>query len=102
MTDSKLSSENAVLLIENLLLKERFDWQMWDLRQMGLNVLEMKRIVNATSWRTVESVQSNSLHSALEELQVIVSQRDATRVIAGHTHVEQALQALRNIVFGLK
>lgn len=101
MADSKLSSENAVMLVENLLLRERLDWQMWDLRQMRLNVLQMKKIIENATWRTDEKSQSSNLNMALDELEMIVSQKDATRVIAGHTHVEQALHALRDIVFGL-
>jgi hypothetical protein len=37
----------------------------------------------------------------LDELGTIIDHKDATRVIAGHTHVEQALSDLRAVVFGL-
>jgi hypothetical protein len=41
------------------------------------------------------------LEKFLGELGTIIDQKDATRVIAGHTHVEQALSELRDVIFGL-
>lgn len=90
-----------MLLIENLLLRERFDWQTWDLRQMNLNVLQMKKIAEKATWSAMEKKLGADLIAALGELHKIVVEKDATRVIAGHTHVEQALSSLRDIVFSL-
>ena len=97
----KLSQENAVLLLENQFLKERLDYEKWDLRQMKSNVSLMKKITDTARWNESEKSLLEELVRAIEELLVIVQEKDTTRVIAGHTHLEQALRSLRNSTFGL-
>ena len=101
LAKNAISEENAVLLLENAFTRERFDWQMWDLRQMKLSVELMKNIVSKTTKSTSSQATFASLEKYLEELETIIEQKDATRVIAGHTHLEQALSELRALVFGL-
>ncbi len=101
MAQNVISEENAVLLLENALTRERFDWQMWDLRQMKQSVELMKKIVSKTERGASTQGSFASLEKYLEELGTIIDQKDATRVIAGHTHVEQALSQLRAQIFGL-
>lgn len=98
----KLTQENAVLLLENLVLKERMDSNLWDLRQMRKNVELMKKIVESAPWSGAQAeFLSSRLVQTLVELVQIIQERDATRVSAGHTHVEQALSDLRDHTFGL-
>jgi len=101
LAKNAITEENAVLLLENAFTRERFDWQMWDLRQMKQSVELMENIVSKTSKSTSSQAAFSSLEKYLEELKTIIEQKDATRVIAGHTHVEQALSELRALVFGL-
>jgi UDP-2,3-diacylglucosamine pyrophosphatase LpxH len=101
LAKNAISEENAVLLLENALTRERFDWQMWDLRQMKQSVELMKKIVSNTSKSASSQAAFASLEKYLDELETIIEHKDATRVIAGHTHVEQALSELRALVFGL-
>ncbi|MFI5421711.1 MAG: hypothetical protein ACHQ1H_12150 [Nitrososphaerales archaeon] len=101
MEKNAISEENAVLLLENALTRERFDWQMWDLRQMKQSVELMKNIVSKTERNAYTQDSFATLEKYLEELGTIIDQKDATRVIAGHTHVEQALSQLRAQIFGL-
>lgn len=100
-SQTRINPENAVLLLENIFVRERFDWEKWDLRQMHLFVESMKKIVDKTAWRGQEASLAKSLESSLDELLTIIKNKDATRVAAGHTHVEQALSDLRSAVFGL-
>jgi hypothetical protein len=101
MGKNAINEENAVLLLENTLTRERFDWQMWDLRQMKQSVELMKNIVSKTERNASTQDSFTALEKYLEELGTIIDQKDATRVIAGHTHVEQALSQLRAQIFGL-
>jgi hypothetical protein len=101
MGKNAISEENAVLLLENALTRERFDWQMWDLRQMKQSVDLMKKIVSKTERNTSTQESFAALEKYLGELGTIIDQKDATRVIAGHTHVEQALSQLRAQIFEL-
>jgi hypothetical protein len=101
LAKNAISEENAILLLENALTRERFDWQMWDLRQMKQSVELMKKIVSKTSKNASSQAAFASLEKYLDELEAIIEHKDATRVIAGHTHVEQALSELRALVFGL-
>jgi hypothetical protein len=101
MGKNAISEENAVLLLENALTRERFDWQMWDLRQMKQSVELMKNIVAKTERNASTQDSFAALEKYLVELGTIIDQKDATRVIAGHTHVEQALSQLRAQIFGL-
>jgi UDP-2,3-diacylglucosamine pyrophosphatase LpxH len=101
LAKNAISEENAVLLLENAFTRERFDWQMWDLRQMKQSVELMKNIVSKTAKNAASQASFTSLEKSLEDLETIIEQKDATRVIAGHTHVEQALFELRAVVFGL-
>ncbi len=101
LAKNAITEENAVLLLENAFTRERFDWQMWDLRQMKQSVELMENIVSKTSKSTSSQAAFATLEKYLEELETIIEQKDATRVIAGHTHVEQALSELRALVFGL-
>ena len=101
LAKNAISEENAVLLLENALTRERFDWQMWDLRQMKQSVELMKNICSKTSKSASLQASFASLEKSLDELETIIEQKDATRVIAGHTHVEQALSELRAHIFGL-
>ncbi len=96
-----ISPENSLLLLENAFTRERFDWQAWDLRQMKLRIDLMKKISENTNWEESASKAANHLKESLKELGTIVDQKDATRVIAGHTHVEEALSQIRKIVFDL-
>lgn len=98
---SKITQENSVLLLENTFLRERFDWQTWDLRQMKISIALMQNISEKTDWGENTRVASSRLNDALRELMKIANDKDATRVAAGHTHVEQALSELRALVFGL-
>lgn len=97
----KISQENSVLLLENAFVRERFDWQVWDLRQMKVSIALMQGIVENTEWGDKIVSASNRLKEALSELMKIANDKDATRVAAGHTHVEQALSNLRSLVFGI-
>ena len=101
LAKNAITEENAVLLLENAFTRERFDWQMWDLRQMKQSVELMENIVSKTSKSPSSQAAFVTLEKYLEELKTIIEQKDATRVIAGHTHVEQALSELRALVFGL-
>jgi len=101
LVSKRISSENSLLLLENAFTRERFDWQAWDLRQMKVRIDLMKKISENTNWE--ESVREASTHlkETLKELGTIIDEKDATRVIAGHTHVEEALSQIRKIIFGL-
>ncbi|MDA4111528.1 MAG: hypothetical protein OK439_03255, partial [Thaumarchaeota archaeon] len=90
-----ISEENALLLLENALTKERFDWQIWDLRQMKQSIELMKKITSKAARNPTTKDSFALLEKSLDELGTIIDQKDATRVIAGHTHVEQALSQLR-------
>lgn len=97
----KINQENSILLLENAFVRERFDWQVWDLRQMKVSIALMQGIVEKTEWGEKVLSASNMLKEALSELMKITNNRDATRVAAGHTHVEQVLSDLRSLVFGI-
>ncbi|MCL4518161.1 MAG: hypothetical protein M1587_03090 [Thaumarchaeota archaeon] len=97
----KINQENSVLLLENAFVRERFDWQVWDLRQIKVSIALMQGIVEKTEWSEKMVSASNKLKEALGELMKIANEKDATRVAAGHTHVEQALSDLRSLVFGI-
>ncbi|MDG6997614.1 MAG: hypothetical protein JRN15_00705 [Nitrososphaerota archaeon] len=97
----KITQENSVLLLQNAFLRERFDWQTWDLRQMKISVALMQNISEKTDWWENTLAASRKLNDTLAELMKIIDDKDATRVAAGHTHVEQALSELRALVFGL-
>ncbi len=101
MPNSRLSKENAVLLLQNTIVREKFDLQAWDIRQMKANVFLMKSIVEKAKWGSAEKPMSLKLKWVLGELETIIQERDATRVDAGHTHVEQVFSELRKIVFGI-
>jgi hypothetical protein len=101
LAKNAISEENAVLLLENALTRERFDWHMWDLRQMKQSVELMKNICSKTRKSASSQASFASLEKFLDELETIIEQKDATRVIAGHTHVEQALYELRARIFDL-
>jgi len=96
-----ISEENALLLLENAFTRERFDWQMWDLRQMKQSIELMKKITSKAAGNPSAKDSFALLEKSLDELGAIIDQKDATRVIAGHTHVEQALSQLRALIFGL-
>ena len=96
-----ISEENALLLLENAFTRERFDWQTWDLRQMRQSVELMKKITSKAARNPSTKDSFALLEKSLDELGTIIDQKDATRVIAGHTHVEQALTQLRALIFGL-
>jgi predicted phosphodiesterase len=101
LTSHGISEENALLLLENTFTRERFDWQMWDLRQMRQSVELMKKITSKAT-RSLSTKDSFAfLEKSLDELETIIDQKDSTRVIAGHTHVEQALTQLRDLIFDL-
>lgn len=99
--EDKITRENSVLLLANAFVRERFDWQLWDLRQIKSSVILMQKIVEKTDWSDGELTVVNRLREALEELMKIANEKDATRVAAGHTHLEHAISDLRTIVFGL-
>jgi UDP-2,3-diacylglucosamine pyrophosphatase LpxH len=101
MAKNAISEENALLLLENAFTRERFDWQLWDLRQMKQSVELMKKIVSKINKTAATQDSFATLEKFLGELGTIIDQKDATRVIAGHTHVEQALSELRDVIFGL-
>jgi len=96
-----ISQENSLLLLENAFIRERFDWQAWDLRQMIVRIDLMKKISENTNWEESTRRAASQLTESLKELGTIVDQKDATRVIAGHTHVEEALSQVRKIIFDL-
>lgn len=101
MANSKLNKQNAVLLLENLFLRERLDLKAWDIRQMNKNISLMKSIVDNAQWGEEEEVASAKLGRVIDELSAIVQNKDATLVDAAHTHLEEALIQLRQLVFGL-
>jgi regulator of replication initiation timing len=101
MANSKLNKQNAVLLLENLFLRERLDLKAWDIRQMKKNISLMKSIVDNARWGKKEEVASAKLGRVIDELSAIVQNKDATLVDAAHTHLEEALIQLRQLVFGL-
>lgn len=96
-----ISQESSLLLLENAFTRERFDWQSWDLRQMKVRIDLMKKISEKTNWEESTREASSHLKESLKELGIIVDQKDATRVIAGHTHIEEALSQIREIIFDL-
>jgi len=96
-----LSQENAVLLLENISLKERMDHESWDLRQMKSNVQLMKKISDSASWKSETKASVQDLTKAMDELLVIIQNKDATLVVAGHTHLEHALREVRISTFGV-
>ncbi len=100
MPDSSLSDENAVLFLENLLLRERLDLKSWDTRQMRKNIITMNEIVEKATWNANEKNASASVKKEIEKLLAIVQNKDATLVDAGHTHLEGAITDLRKLVFG--
>jgi len=96
-----LSRENALLLVYDLFLRERMDLKDWNLRQMSSNLQQIKRILEDAKWERSELSLTNDFSKSLEELELVISNRDATRVDAAHTHVEEALAKLRENVFGV-
>jgi predicted phosphodiesterase len=61
----------------------------------------MKKITSKAT-RSLSTKDSFAyLEKSLDELETIIDQKDATGVIAGHTHVEQALMQLRDLIFNL-
>lgn len=95
-----ISQESAFLLLDNLSLRERMDHEMWDLRQMKSNILLMKRIADSVIWKSSDRSPLQELIRALDELLIIIQDKDTTRVVAGHTHLEHALREMRNSTFG--
>jgi hypothetical protein len=101
MAASKLlNAQNAVLFLENMLLRERLDLKAWDTRQMGKNMLTMKTVLDKADWGTKETKAVANLKKVIEELTVIIKNKDATLVDAAHTHLESAVTELRELVFG--
>lgn len=102
MTNSiSLTDENAVLFLENLLLRERLDLKSWDTRQMVRNMMIMNEIVDKAAWNAKEKKNASaSVKKEIERLLVIIQKKDATLVDAGHTHLESAITDLRKLVFG--
>lgn len=102
MTDSSspLNRENAVLFLENILLRERLDLKAWDTRQMKKNVATMKEIVDRAAWGEKDARATENLMREIEKLLTIIQNRDATLVDAGHTHLERTVNELRKLVFG--
>jgi hypothetical protein len=96
-----ISQENAFHLLESLSLRERMDHERWDLRQMKSNIQQMKKIADSVVWKSSDKSPLHELVRALDELSTIIQQKDATRVVAGHTHLEHALSQVRNSTFGL-
>ena len=101
MSQKRISKEDAVLLAQNLLLRERLDLTIWDLRQMRLNVIQMRKYLGAPLWGKEEKVRCDKAMKSLDELEQVIANRDATRVDAAHTHFEHALSELREVVFGV-
>lgn len=101
MTRPGLSKESALLLAGDLLLRERLDAGNWDLRQMRLNVLQLKKVVGTPLWKGREKAVWQRLSRSIDELEEVIREKDATRVDAAHTHVEEAFSELREVVFGV-
>jgi hypothetical protein len=97
----RLSRENAVLLACNILLLEKMDLKDWALRRMSVNVNRMKAILAGARWEKGDVKAKERLARALEELEQVISEKDATRVDAAHTHLDEALGELRERVFGV-
>ena len=77
------------------------DHERWDLRQMKSNIQQMRRIADTIVWKSGDKLPLQELLRALDELSIIIQEKDATRVVAGHTHLEHALNQVRNSTFGL-
>ena len=90
-----------MLLLENQSLRERLDHERWDLRQMKSNVILMKKIAESVAWKSDDKAPLQELVRVLDELAKIIQDKDSTRVVAGHTHLEQAIRGLRISTFGL-
>jgi regulator of replication initiation timing len=99
-TSQTLNAENAALFLENMLLRERLDLKAWDTRQMAKNMLTMKAIVDKARWGEKEKKAIANLERVIDELSVIIKNKDATLVDAAHTHMESAVAELRKLVFG--
>jgi NAD-dependent SIR2 family protein deacetylase len=95
-----LNDQNAVLFLENILLRERMDLKAWDTRQMKKNMATMKTVTEKATWAPNESKVVAKLNEEIDKLSVIIQNLDATLVDAGHTHLEQAVTELRKLVFG--
>jgi len=67
---------------------------------MKSNIILMKSILKSTSWTKNATSASSKVQNRLDELLTIVQEKDATRVDAGHTHLELAISELRAAVFG--
>ena len=90
-----------MLLLENLSLRERLDHERWDLLQMKSNVLLMKKIAESVAWKSSDKSPPQELVAALDELAKIIQEKDSTRVVAGHTHLDKAIRDVRVSTFGL-
>jgi hypothetical protein len=101
MTSTRISRENAVLLAKDLTLRERLDLKNWELRQMRLNVLQIRKILGAARWEKKDVRAHGQLMQSLDELEDVIREKDATRVDASHTHLEEALSELSKSVFGV-
>jgi hypothetical protein len=101
MNRLRLSKENALLLANDVFVRETLDLKSWDLRRMNSNVLQMKKIFRNTRWEKSELTLRNKLARSLDELERVIFKKDATLVDAAHTHVEVVLAELREHVFGV-
>jgi hypothetical protein len=96
-----LNSRDAILLLSNLFTREKFSLNSWDTRRMESELGTMRKIVEKAQWNEKEQTASKELAKNLQELAKIVQEKDATRVDAAHTHVDEALSSLQDLVFGI-
>lgn len=101
MRRKRISKEDALLFAHNLLIRERLDLRSWDLRQMRINVIQLRKYLGAPLWGKDERVCADGAIKALDELEEVIAKKDATLVDAAHTHFEVALSELRELVFGV-
>ena len=100
-SSATLSSRDAILLLSNLFTREKFSLNSWDTRRMESELGTMRKIVEKAQWNEKEQIASKELAKNLQELAKIVQEKDATRVDAAHTHVDEALSSLQDLVFGI-
>jgi hypothetical protein len=67
---------------------------------MRKNMLTMQDIVDKAKWNAEERNVTSDLKNEIDKLLLIIQNKDATLVDAGHTHVENVVTRLRNLVFG--
>jgi hypothetical protein len=99
-TGTSLTGRDAVFFLENILLRERLDLKSWDTLHMRANMLTMKEIVTKASWDEKETSASEELLERIEKLLLVIQNKDATLVDAAHTHLEDAVNVLRKLIFG--